>query len=297
MLEVPRPFLRSCARRCRLTLGEPLVRRASWGIGPVLLTSCALSSPSVDARGPAPHRRDVPAQPASVGAAGRFRVLRTQLQVAEHGWALHLPREVPPPLPGALVLHSARGRTESVLAFCDRLASRGIAALAVDFFEGRVARGSADAMALRDAANQRSERLEELSVLAFEQLQADPRVASRSRFLVGWSYGAAWATYLAPKLPGLNGVIAYYGQAFSEDVERYRGMSAPVLLIGGQSDQQPSPERLRGVQRELLVRGVQVELRFVEAGHGFAERSHPGYREAARLQAERAALEFLDEHL
>ena len=220
-------------------------------------------------------------------------VERSTIDIGEETLSLHLPQGAEAPLPTVLVLHSAMGRTDSVLAWCDRLAEHGFAAVAFDFFGGRIARSTAHAMELRDAANSRSTDLQAALEHAYEKLRTDPRLRARRRFLLGWSYGAAWATYATGFLPDVSGVVAYYGQSFTENPQLVATLDSPLLLIGGDRDSAPPPERLMTITAELAARGKPARLRLFPAGHGFAEATHPGYDEDVAEQAWTTTIAFL----
>lgn len=158
---------------------------------------------------------------ASLSAKDALRpeALRSTINVEEQELSLHLPEGSSGPLPTVLVLHSAMGRTDSVLDWCDSLAQNGFAAVALDFFDGEIASSLEQAIHLRDAANGRSVEIQARILSTYEAVHQDSRLLAEKRFLLGWSYGAAWATYSPLFLEGLNGVVAYYGQAFTDNPE------------------------------------------------------------------------------
>lgn len=185
------------------------------------------------------------------------------------------------------------GRTDSVLSWCDRLAQEGFAAVALDFFDGEVAQSPEEGRSLRDAANTRSAEIQHDVEQAYRRLVTDPRLRSDRRFLLGWSFGAAWATYAAGFLPDVQGVVAYYGQAFTDAPQLSRQLSSPLLFIGGQLDSTPSPEKLVSIVSQLRSNGKRAELCLFAAGHGFAERTHPGYDFRVAEKAWVSVIDFL----
>jgi carboxymethylenebutenolidase len=232
----------------------------------------------------------------SVAAAtSSFAVLRSVLEVDNRKLSLHLPSGVQAPLPTVLVFHSAMGRTESTLRWCDRLAEQGFAAVAFDFYDGVVARSTEDALTLRDAANTRVSELQALVELTYEEVRHNPQLLAKKRFLLGWSFGAAWATYSLVFLPNVDGVVAYYGQAFSDNPQLFGTLDAPLLFVSGELDSAPAPSRLEAIVEELKSNGKQAQLRLLPTGHGFAEAAHPGYNELVADQAWELTLAFLRE--
>lgn len=89
-----------------------------------------------------------------------------------------------------------------------------------------------EAAGLRDAANSRNTELTGLVTDAFALLRSHPHIKATDRFLLGWSYAAAWATYAAGFLGDVSGVVAVYGEASDGDPTLYERFSAPVVLIG-----------------------------------------------------------------
>jgi carboxymethylenebutenolidase len=225
--------------------------------------------------------------------ARSYAVERTVLAVGERRLALSLPKGRDTPISSVLVFHSAMGRTESVLEWCDRLAERGFAAVALDFYDGKTATSPEQGRQLRDSANERSAILRGIVEQAWTAMGNDDRFGAGKRFLLGWSFGGAWATYSSGFLSGEAGVVALYGQAFTDDVNLYDSTEAPILLVGGENDTTPTPDKLRGIVEQLKSKGKTAELLLVPAGHGFAERSHPNYNRDAAEKAVAAVVRFL----
>ncbi len=236
-----------------------------------------------------------PTESVAATTSGSFAVIRSVLEVDDRKLSLHLPSGVQAPLPTVLVFHSAMGRTESTLRWCDRLAEQGFAAVALDFYDGVVARSTEDALTLRDAANTRVSELRALVELTYEEVRHHPQLLAKKRFLLGWSFGAAWATYSLVFLPNVNGVVAYYGQAFSDNPQLFGTLDAPLLFVSGELDPAPAPSRLEAIVDELKSNGKQAQLRLLPTGHGFAEAAHPGYNELVADQAWELTLAFLRE--
>jgi carboxymethylenebutenolidase len=229
------------------------------------------------------------------GQPGRL-IERSSIAVGSSQYSLHLPVALKPPLPSVLVFHSAIGRTDSVLEWCDALAQAGFAAVALDFYNGRIADTPDESRALRDSANSRASELQGVVAQTYKAVQNDPRLRSQKRFLLGWSFGGAWATFASSFLPNVTGVVAYYGEDFGMDPSLYDKVSAPILFIGAQQDTDPTPKRLHEIVQQLNSRGKTAELIFVDAMHGFAERTHRGYNTEAALESWKKAVHFLTSH-
>jgi dienelactone hydrolase len=188
------------------------------------------------------------------------------------------------------------GRTPSVLDWCDRLAERGFGAVALDFYEGNVATSPGEGRVLRDSANARRPIIRHLIERAYHRMQHDPALLSTQRFLLGWSFGAGWATVASGFLPDVSGVIAYYGEAFSFNPELSDKVQAPMLFIGARGDSDPSQHQLRAIVGELRGKGKTADLFLSLGRHGFAERAHPAHDAGAAAAAWREVTQFLERH-
>lgn len=206
---------------------------------------------------------------------------------------LFLPSDAAPPLPAVLMFHSAMGPTDTVRSYAGDLAKQGFAVCVLDFYNGRVAENVEQAIALRDDANDRLPAITDLVHGTYEVLRSDPRVLAKRRYLLGWSYGGAWATYAAGKLDDVAGVVAIYGENFSGNPSLYERFSVPLLLVGATRDAEPSAATLREVRDTLVRRGVSVSVVLLDADHGFMEASHPGYAKESAARAWKAVGEFL----
>lgn len=224
-----------------------------------------------------------------------YTVSRSTLLVQGQQVSLHVPIGRNAPLPTVLVFHSARGRTESVLQSCDRLAAHGIAAAALDFYDGRVASSHDEAILLRDSANSHAEQLVEVVKQAYDRLQSESLLQSECRFLLGGSFGGAWATFAAGFLPEVKGVVALYGEALTDSPDLYERLHSPIFLIGAKRDTNPAPGQLSKIVKVLREHEQNAKLLILPADHGFIEREHPGYDHKAAETAWLRAIEFIDE--
>lgn len=273
----------------RRTLTIFSLAACSWALG----CSSAPERAGSDELGASDASLSATADSASNAGNRAYAVERSFLVVGDHRLGLNLPAGREIPVPSVLIFHSAMGKTESVLEWSDRLAQAGFAAVVLDFYDGKTATSVEHARELRDAANDQSAGLRELVERAWVEMENDGRLRSSDRFLLGWSFGGAWAIFATDFLPGVSGVVALYGQAFTGNEKLYDVMDAPVLFVGGERDTAPAPGTLQEIVKQLESRGKRAALVLVPAGHGFAERTHPGFDVDADEEAWQNVIKFL----
>ncbi len=263
----------------------------------LLSVGCAGSRPSVEQHAPPSSS---PTEPASHETSPpqtnvpKPALERSTMELSGTEVTVHLPPDRQAPMPGVVMLHSALGARPAILGYADDLAGRGYAVLALDLFNGQIPSNPEQAVKLRDEANKRAPEIGGLILEAYGRLATDERIRATRRYLVGWSYGAAWATTAASKLEHLSGTVAYYGQNFTSLPALYEQVDCPFLLVGALDDEQPSPATLREVERHLKDNGKIVDLLLVKGGHGFAEPTLPAYEKASADEAWSATLDFLE---
>jgi carboxymethylenebutenolidase len=113
--------------------------------------------------------------------------------------------------PGVLVLHPWWGLNDFIRGFCDRLAQDGFVALAPDMFAGKVARTIEDAEEIVTQLNWEQDVPPRI-LPAVEALRQHPGVTGTGLGIVGFSFGAFWALWLAQQQPALvRAVTLFYG--------------------------------------------------------------------------------------
>ncbi|MGH2752261.1 MAG: dienelactone hydrolase family protein [Actinomycetota bacterium] len=183
--------------------------------------------------------------------------------------------------PGVLVLHDGYGLIPSVKRLTDRFVAEGFTALAVDLYDGRVARNPDEARALA-AARDPDEVMPRLRAAA-EHLSDNwhPRLG-----LVGFSVGASWATALALQIE-VDATVVYYGGG---DLGESDWGSRPLL---GHFATDDATEAARSA-RASIARLDDAEAFDYDAPHGFANADLPdAYSEAAASLAMERTLEEL----
>jgi carboxymethylenebutenolidase len=209
---------------------------------------------------------------------------------------LYVAGDFAPGAPGVAVLHAWWGLNDDLIAYADRLAAAGFAVVAPDMFSGQVASTIEDAERLSSASESpdTDPPVESIALASIDDLAA--RLGSASRLAVlGFSFGAAYATLIPAERERLDATVLYYGVYTGPHIEQSR---AAVLGHFAETDQFESDEGIAELEAMLRAAGREVTIhRYPGTGHWFAEPSRDAYRaEAADLAFERTVA-FLREHL
>lgn len=209
---------------------------------------------------------------------------------------LYLAGDVRPGAPGVVVLHPWWGLNPDVIAYADRLAAAGFAVSAPDMFGGQVATTVEDAERLVGSAEDAAAEpaVDAIALAAVDDLAE--RLGPTSRLgVVGFSFGAAYATLLPAERDRLVASVVYYGVYTGEHLGR---SSAAVQGHFAETDQFESDEGIVELEEGVRAAGRDVEIhRYPGTGHWFAEPSRDAYvPEAADLAFERT-VDFLRTHL
>jgi carboxymethylenebutenolidase len=209
---------------------------------------------------------------------------------------LYVAGDFAPGKPGVVVLHAWWGLNDDVIAYADRLAAAGFAVTAPDMFGGQVATTIEDAKRLSSSAEAPGAEpaVEATALAAVDDLAA--RLGPTSRLgILGWSFGAAYATLLPAERDRLAASVVYYGVYTGDHLGR---SSAAVLGHFAETDQFESDEGIAELEEGIRAAGREVTIqRYPGTGHWFAEPSRDAYvPEAAGLAFERTVA-FLRTHL
>jgi carboxymethylenebutenolidase len=209
---------------------------------------------------------------------------------------LYVAGDLSPGAPGVVVLHAWWGLNDDVIAYADRLAAAGFAVVAPDMFAGQVASTIEDAERLSGAAESpdTDPPVESIALATVDDLAR--RLGPTSRLgVVGFSFGAAYATLIPAERERLVASVVYYGVYTGPHIEQ---SSAAVLGHFAETDQFESDEGIAELEASLRSAGREVTIhRYPGTGHWFAEPSRDAYvAEAAELAFGRTVA-CLREHL
>jgi carboxymethylenebutenolidase len=286
----------------------------------LFVAGCASNTANVDtARGPASDAAEpAQTQPASTrevasgltceptsglcteaefasAARGGTAVDGRWVDLAEGRGFLVMPTTGQAPVPAVLLLHTALGLNEETKLAAARLGAHGVVVLAIDLYDGKVAKTADEVPALRDAANQRAEENMATITAGVDFLRSNASVQATSVALVGFSYGGAWATYLVSNLD-VVGAVSYAGEAFGPE-NPVAKLQRPVLLITGDQDEQVSAARIDELQSGAAGAGAPLEVVVVPGAHGLQDPTREAYDPSGAERAFSSMIQFLSEVL
>ena len=182
------------------------------------------------------------------------------------------------------------------VGLADRIADEGFVVVAPDLYGGRTASTIEDAEALINTLKPDEGDGIKKEQAALDYLLSLPEVAGNGNKVgvIGFSMGAAYATWLASLRPEVAAVVMFYGgwepsETYAEETNAaHMGHFAP-------NDEWEPEEPIRALEANLKRAGRTADFHFYPGtGHWFFESNRPdAYNaEAARLAWERT-IEFL----
>jgi carboxymethylenebutenolidase len=195
------------------------------------------------------------------------------------------------PGPGVVVVPDEYGLLPHLRERCDWLAEAGFVALAIDLYEGRVARTAVESERLAGGLDQ--VRARGLVAIAATQLLARPKVRPQRVGAVGFGLGGRLAL-LAATSGALDAIVAFYAVLSASERSL---VPCPTLLhlTGGPAEQD---QTTRGFLQDLRTSGTEVTARtWSGVPPGFANADRPSYQEKPTVAAWVETAGFLAGHL
>ncbi len=193
---------------------------------------------------------------------------------------------------GIVVLPDVRGLYRFYEELALRLAERGLAAVAIDYF-GRTA-GAAkrdDEFAYADHVAQTTPEGIQVDVAAAVAYLRGAGVSSV--FTVGFCFGGRHSWLSAAGGHGLAGAVGFYGMPAERNgqpgpTERAAELAAPILALQAGDDQHITSEHNAAFEAALRAAGVEHELVvYAGAPHSFFDRKQDQFAEASQDAWER----------
>jgi carboxymethylenebutenolidase len=202
----------------------------------------------------------------------------------------HLAEPPGPARAGVVVVHDWYGQLPHVRAIADELAGAGLAALAVDLYDGRTTTdpGEADRLAGQMDRAAAPARLDE-AVTTLKERTDDEPVG-----VLGWSLGGSHAIGLMTRAD-LGAAVLYYAAGDEDDAAT---IHCPVLLHLAETDEFDPPELYEGFVAALRSAGTEVEVHtWPGTQHSFANRDVALHAPDQAAEAWAITVRFLRDHL
>jgi len=193
---------------------------------------------------------------------------------------------------GVLVFPSWWGLKPFFKQICDQLAERGYAALAPDYYNGRMGVTIEETKELQQEAEGDFDAMS-----AMIKATKDHLVSLRPGKpigIIGFSMGTDWALITAAKEADVAATVLFYG-GWNTDFSK---MKSKVLGHYAETDEWMSLEQAREMEQSMKSSNVDVTLRiYPGVAHWFVEEDRPEYDPAAAKLAWERTFEFLKTNL
>lgn len=199
--------------------------------------------------------------------------------------------------PGIVMIHEWWGLNENIKNMADSLAKEGYVVLAVDLFNGQVAKTPEVAQTL--VSNVRENNSESISNLqnAVRYLASLENVNSSKISSLGWCFGGGQSLQLSLNTETdypLASTIIYYGNLVT-DQGSISNIKWPVLGIFGEQDQSISVKDVESFENALNSAEIPNEIYIYKGvGHAFANPSGDNYASMETQDAWQKTLNFLN---
>jgi carboxymethylenebutenolidase len=214
--------------------------------------------------------------------------------------------EGPGPFPGIVLVHHMPGWDEFYLEFARRFAQHGYTAIAPDLY-CRVGHGTPDDVAAIVRAQGGLHDDDVVADLAAAQRWLKSLPTSNGKVgIAGTCSGGRHAMLTAGRVDGFAAVIDLWGGGVAPPpesltakrpvapVDYTKNLTAPLLGIFGNDDQNPPPDQVDKHEAELKKHGKEYEFhRYDGAGHGFFYYDRTAYRQQQTMDAWAKVFDFL----
>jgi carboxymethylenebutenolidase len=194
--------------------------------------------------------------------------------------------------PGVLLCHAWWGLNSFFQGLADRLSEEGFVVLAPDLYDGKTASTIEEAEALIYTLDYREAIKYETA--AADYLLSHPANEGDLLGAVGFSMGAAYATWLATLRPQVSAVVVFYGGVEQEADYPLRTRAA---FLGHFAEDDPYESSEEMYRLEAMLRVARRDVAFhvyPGTGHWFFENDRPdAYDPEAAELAWRRSIDFL----
>lgn len=198
--------------------------------------------------------------------------------------------------PAVVMIHEWWGLNNNIKEMARSLAAEGYIVLAVDLFNGKIAKDANEARQLITPINKNpSEAIKNMKA-AVEFLKNQNNIDKSKIASMGWCFGGGMSLQLSLNEP-LAATVIYYGN-LETDPAKLSVIKWPVLGIFGEKDTSIPVESVRKFEAALNELRVENEIHvYPNVGHAFANPSGANYAPNETKDAWKKTVEFLDKHL
>ncbi|MBI4452907.1 dienelactone hydrolase family protein [Candidatus Woesearchaeota archaeon] len=198
--------------------------------------------------------------------------------------------------PGIVMIHEWIGLNDYVKEMARQLAAEGYVVLAVDLYEGKVAKNSTEARELSTGVRNNIPVAVSNMKSAVAFLKNQDNVDDNKLASMGWCFGGGMSMQLSLN-EKLAATIIYYGQ-LETDKDKLKAINWPVLGIFGDKDTSIPVESARKFDAALDELGIENEIYiYPNVGHAFANPSGMNYAAEETKDAWTKTVNFLDRNL
>jgi carboxymethylenebutenolidase len=179
--------------------------------------------------------------------------------------------------------------------FGDRLAGDGFTVIAPDLFDGTVVDTVEAAEKFGEQLDEEhnAERLLGRAAAALDEVLRLPQTRGTRAAVLGFSFGAVYARWLAKQRPEIAAIVTYYGGAWDPPGDP---SSAPWLSHWAAEDPYEDPDDARAAVAAVADAGA-ISHSYEGTRHWFAEPSRPEFVAAASDLAYRRTVDLLRQAL
>lgn len=196
------------------------------------------------------------------------------------------------PAPAIMLIHEWWGLNDQIKTVAAAFARQGYMALAIDLYDGKVAREPEAARRHMQAVDPDEARCALTAWMAW--LRAHPKGTGKVG-TVGWCFGGGWALTAATTAP-VDAAVVYYGRVNHPAAELAR-LEGPVLGHFATRDGWIDEAMVGGFEAAMGSVQKPYEVHWYEADHAFANPTRGRYDAADAKLAWQRTLDFFAAHL
>ena len=195
--------------------------------------------------------------------------------------------------PGIVMIHEWWGLNNNIKEMAEKLASHGYVVLAVDLYDGKVAKTSEEARQLIQNfdANRGISNMNSAIGFLMDTQKVD-KLGS-----IGWCFGGGQSLNLAINNNQMDATVIYYG-SISVDEDKLESISWPVLGIFAELDNGIPVDSVKEFEDSLNSLDIENQIHiYPDVDHAFANPSGERYSPNAAEDAWNKTLIFLQDNL